>query len=58
MNTIIDQDMFETEAQYDVKPAFELPHDEIRHDAVTQWVTSANMMTEESKANRKNLVVK
>jgi phenylpropionate dioxygenase-like ring-hydroxylating dioxygenase large terminal subunit len=58
MNTIIDQDMFETEAQYDVKPAFDLPHDEIRNDAVTQWVTSANMMTEESKANRKNLVVK
>jgi phenylpropionate dioxygenase-like ring-hydroxylating dioxygenase large terminal subunit len=58
MNTIIDQDMFETEAQYDVTPAFSLPHDEVRHDVVTQWQTSANMMTEESKANRKNLIVK
>ncbi len=58
LNTIIDEDMFETEAQYDVTPAFDLPYDEVRHDVLTQWETTANMMTEESKANRKNLVVK
>jgi phenylpropionate dioxygenase-like ring-hydroxylating dioxygenase large terminal subunit len=58
LNTIIDEDMFETESQYDVKPAFSLVHDDIRNDVITQWLTSANMMTEESKQNRKNLVVK
>jgi phenylpropionate dioxygenase-like ring-hydroxylating dioxygenase large terminal subunit len=58
LNTIIDQDMFETQAQYDVSPAFDLPYDDVRHDVVTQWLASANMMTEESRLNRKNLIVK
>ncbi len=58
LNNIIDEDMFETESQYDVEPAFNLINDEIRHNAVMQWLTTANMMTTESKANRKNLVVK
>jgi phenylpropionate dioxygenase-like ring-hydroxylating dioxygenase large terminal subunit len=58
LNTIIEQDMFETESQYDVTPAFDLPYDDYRHKTVNQWNCRGNSMTDESKQNRKNLVVK